>query len=205
MGRLLTGKRKLLSSGLVVVETHLGWTLMGKVPQVNTERVNLAMTVTSLFVKEAEIADLWRLDVLGIKDPMEKKSKQKIELKTKEHFKETVTFNQDNRYEEWLNEGIIEEVPPNEIALYGNSLPHLPVIKESSSATPIRPVFDASAKFQGHPSLNQCLRRGPNLIELIPDILVRFRVTIFGVTADIGKALLQKSVSEEDRDFLRFL
>ncbi|GBL98576.1 hypothetical protein AVEN_19648-1 [Araneus ventricosus] len=72
MGRLLTGKRKLLSSGLVAVETHLGWTLMRKVTQVNTERVNLAMIATSLFVKEAEIADLWRLDVLGIKDPMEK-------------------------------------------------------------------------------------------------------------------------------------
>ncbi|GBM32585.1 hypothetical protein AVEN_195547-1 [Araneus ventricosus] len=72
---------------------------MGKVPQVNTERANLAMTVTSLLVKEAEIADLWRLDVLGIKDPMEKKSKQEIDLKTKEHFKETVKFNQDNHYE----------------------------------------------------------------------------------------------------------
>ncbi|GBM20228.1 hypothetical protein AVEN_216649-1 [Araneus ventricosus] len=96
--RLLTGKRKLLASGLVAVETHLGWTLMGKVPKVNTERINLAMTVT-LFVKEAEIADLWILDVLGIKDPMEKESKQEIDLKTKEHFKETVEFNQDNRYE----------------------------------------------------------------------------------------------------------
>ncbi|GBM51632.1 hypothetical protein AVEN_43264-1 [Araneus ventricosus] len=71
---------------------------MGKVPQVNTERVNLARTVTSLFVKEAEIADLWRLDVLGIKDSMEKKSKQEIDLKTKERFKETVIFNQDNKY-----------------------------------------------------------------------------------------------------------
>ncbi|GBN01822.1 hypothetical protein AVEN_204960-1 [Araneus ventricosus] len=96
MGRLQTGKRKLLSSGLVAVETHFGWTLMGKVPQVNTERVNLA--VTSLFVKEAEIADLWRLDVLGIKDPMERKSKQEIDLKTTEHFKETVKFNQEYRY-----------------------------------------------------------------------------------------------------------
>ncbi|GBO35440.1 hypothetical protein AVEN_98825-1, partial [Araneus ventricosus] len=249
MRKLLTGKRKLLSSGLVAVETHLGWTLMGKVPQVSTERVNLAMTVTSLFVKEAEIADLWRLDVLGIKDPMEKKSKQERDLKTKEHFKETVIFNQDNRYEvclpwaddsfplpdnfnlakkrlevttekllsgnlydkyenvfqEWLDEGIIEEVPPNEVVLYGNYLPHRPVIKESSSTTPIRPVFDASAKLQGQPSLNQCLQCGPNLIELIPDILARFRVKKFGATADIRKAFLQISVSKEDRDYLRFL
>ncbi|GBN40527.1 hypothetical protein AVEN_120918-1 [Araneus ventricosus] len=229
MGKLLTGKRKLLSSGLVAVETHLGWTLMGKVPQVSTERVNLAMTVTSLFVKEAEIADLWRLDVLGIKDPMEKKSKQERDLKTKEHFKETVISNQDNRYEvclpsaddsfplpdnfklakkrleEWLDEGIIEEVPPNEVALYGNYLPHRPVIKEISSTNPIRPVFDASAKLQSHPSLNQCLQCGPNLIELIPDILARFRVKKFGDTADIRKAFLQMSVSKGDRDYLRFL
>ncbi|GBL89481.1 hypothetical protein AVEN_87825-1 [Araneus ventricosus] len=183
MGKLLTGKRKLLSSGLVAVETHLGWALMGKVPQVNTERVKLAMIVTSLFVNKTEIADLWRLDVLGIKDPIEKKSKQEINLKTKEHFKETLKFNQDNRYEvcvpwavdssllpdnfnlvkkrlevttekllsrnwydkyenvfqEWLDEGIIEEIPPNEVALYGNYVPHRPVIKENSSTSPIRP------------------------------------------------------------------
>ncbi|GBL72837.1 hypothetical protein AVEN_39305-1 [Araneus ventricosus] len=195
MGKLLTGKIKLLSSGLVAVETHLGWTLMGNVPQVSTERVNLAMTVTSLFVKEAEIADLWRLDVLGIKDPMEKKSKQERDLKTKEHFKET----------DWLDEGIIEEVPPNEVALYGNYLPHRPVIKESSNTTLIRPVFDASSKLQGHPSLNQCLQCGPNLIEPIPGILARFRVKKFGATADIRKAFLQISVSKEDRDYLRFL
>ncbi|GBO14256.1 hypothetical protein AVEN_177158-1 [Araneus ventricosus] len=149
MGKLRTGRRKLLSSGLVAVETHLGWTLMGKVPQVSTERVNLAMTVTSLFVNEAEIADLWRLDVLGIKDPMEKKSKQERDLKTKEHFKETMIFNQDNRYE--------------------------------------------------------CLQCGPNLIELIPDILARFRVKKFGATAGIRKAFLQISVSKEDRNYLRFL
>ncbi|GBL76207.1 hypothetical protein AVEN_234479-1 [Araneus ventricosus] len=181
MGRLLTGKRNLLSSGLVAVETHLGWTLMGRVPRVNTERVNLAMTVTSLFVKGAEISDLWRLDVIGIKDPMEKMSKHEIDLKTKEHFKETVKFNQDNRYEvclswiddssplpdnfnlakkrlnvtteklvsrnlydkyekvfqEWLDEGIIEEFLPKEVALCGNYLPYRPVIKESSSTTSI--------------------------------------------------------------------
>ncbi|GBM35228.1 hypothetical protein AVEN_175830-1 [Araneus ventricosus] len=99
MSRLLTDKRKLSSSGLVAVETHLEWTLMGKVPQVNTERVNLAVTVTLLFMKEAGISDLWKLDVIGIKDPMEKMSKHEIDLKTKEHFKEAVKFNQNNRYE----------------------------------------------------------------------------------------------------------
>ncbi|GBM93535.1 hypothetical protein AVEN_135872-1 [Araneus ventricosus] len=127
MGMLLTGKRKLLSSGLVAVETINGQSFT---------------------------------NVIGIKDSMEKMSKHDIDLKTKEHFKETEKFNQDNRYEvcfpwaddsyplpdnyilakkrlevttethrsrnlydkfekvfeEWLNEIIIEEVSSNEVA-----------------------------------------------------------------------------------------
>ncbi|GBM64652.1 hypothetical protein AVEN_91719-1 [Araneus ventricosus] len=45
----------------------------------------------------------------------------------------------------------------------------------------------------------------PNLIELIPDILLRFREKKIGVTADIRKAFLQISICKEDRYFLRFL
>ncbi|XP_055944433.1 uncharacterized protein LOC129975391 [Argiope bruennichi] len=88
---------------------------------------------------------------------------------------------------------------------YGNYLPHRAVIKLSSSTTPIRPVFDASARLANYPSLNQCLECGPNLIELIPNILLRFREGQLGVIADIRKAFLQISIRKEDRDFLRFL
>ncbi|XP_011700215.1 PREDICTED: uncharacterized protein LOC105457307, partial [Wasmannia auropunctata] len=91
-----------------------------------------------------------------------------------------------------------------EITLDGYYLPHRHVIKESST-TRIRPVFDASAAGNDGFSLNQCLETGPNLIELIPNILVRFRRHKIGVTADIRKAFLQISVSQEDRDVLRFL
>ncbi|GFX76877.1 uncharacterized protein TNCV_3279121 [Trichonephila clavipes] len=58
MRKMLTGRRKVLSSGLVAVETYLGWTLMGKVPQEEPSEENLAMTVLSLFVNEAEIFNL---------------------------------------------------------------------------------------------------------------------------------------------------
>ncbi|GFW48671.1 DUF1758 domain-containing protein [Trichonephila clavipes] len=176
---MLTSGRKVLSSGLVAVETYLGWTLMVKVPQEEPSEENLAMEVLSLFVKEAEISNLWKLDLIGINDPVEKKSN-------------------------WLAEGIIEEVPKNEVSCYVNCLPHRAVILLSSSPTPIRPVFDVLARLANYPYLNQCLACGPNLIELIPDIL-RFREREFGTIADIRKAFMQINIRKEDRVFLQFL
>ncbi|GFX69604.1 uncharacterized protein TNCV_1769731 [Trichonephila clavipes] len=79
------------------------------------------------------------------------------------------------------------------------------VIKLSRSTTLICPVFDASAKLANYLSLNQCLACGSNLIEPLPDILLRLREREFGVIADIRKAFLQINIREEDRDFLRFL
>ncbi|KFM77148.1 hypothetical protein X975_01493, partial [Stegodyphus mimosarum] len=196
MGRLLTGNRKILSSGLIAVETSFGWTLMGKVSAEEAFNESLAMAVTSVFINEAEVSSLWRLDLIGINDPIEKESKHEVD------FLETVTV---NNYCRWIDEGIIENVPTSEVNSYGNYLPHRPVLKASSSTTPVRPVFDASAKLTNHPSLNQCLQCGPNLIEFIRDVLLRFRKWRYGIIEDIRKAFLQISIRKEDRDFLRFL
>lgn len=107
-------------------------------------------------------------------------------------------------FKEWLDEGIIEEVRESG-SDSTHYLPYRPVIKESSLTTKIRPVFDASARERNKPSLNQCLEKGPNLIELIPSLLIRFRERRLGVVSDIRKAFLQISVNENDRNFLRFL
>ncbi|GBO02494.1 hypothetical protein AVEN_70403-1 [Araneus ventricosus] len=61
---------------------------------------------------------------------------------------------------------------------------------QRNSTTKIRPVFDASAKQKNGSSLNSCLEKGPNLVELIPCILNRFRLGTFGEIADIKKTFL---------------
>ncbi|XP_050505275.1 uncharacterized protein LOC126883662 [Diabrotica virgifera virgifera] len=108
-------------------------------------------------------------------------------------------------FNEWLNEGVIEIVNNPEENNCVHYLPHMLVIKNSSETTKIRRVFDASSHEQGRPSLNQCLEVGPNLIELIPSVLLRFRQQKIGVVSDIRKAFIQISVNSKDRDFLRFL
>ncbi|GFT91964.1 putative RNA-directed DNA polymerase from transposon X-element [Trichonephila clavipes] len=53
------------------------------------------------------------------------------------------------------------------------------------------------------PSLNYVLHKGPSLIELIPDILDRFRSYPIGLSAGIEKAFLQLAIAPEHREFLR--
>ncbi|GFT73260.1 putative RNA-directed DNA polymerase from transposon X-element [Trichonephila clavipes] len=91
-----------------------------------------------------------------------------------------------NEYEvvfrQWEDLQIIEEVPKTEVDNFGYYLPHRPVMKQASRTMKIRPVFDASARDKSQPSLNDCLNRGPNLIELIPDIIDRFRLYPIGLS-----------------------
>ncbi|GFW78467.1 integrase catalytic domain-containing protein [Trichonephila clavipes] len=88
----------------------------------------------------------------------------------------------------WLSGKIIEEVNDDK-ENFVHYLPHRPVIKENSTSK-IRPVFDASARTKGSPSLNDCLEKGPNFIEVIPTILNRFRKYKIGVISDIEKSFL---------------
>ncbi|UYV84235.1 hypothetical protein LAZ67_X001627 [Cordylochernes scorpioides] len=111
----------------------------------------------------------------------------------------------DRLFQEWLAEGVIEKVSPEDLNRKCHYLPHHPVVKADSNTTKIRPVFDASCKDKGNLSLNDCLASGPNVIQQIPAILLKFKEKAIGVIADIRKAFLQIEVKEEDRDYLRFL
>ena len=110
-------------------------------------------------------------------------------------------------FEGYEQEGIIEEVPEREM----NSpyptfyLPHRPVIREVSTTSKVRPVFDASAVSYNGISLNHCLESGPSLNPLLVEVLLRFRRWKVALTADITKAFLQINVRKEDRDVHRFL
>ena len=85
-------------------------------------------------------------------------------------------------------------------------LPHHAVIRQDREITKLRVVYDASAKCQGVPSLNNCLYSGSNFEQHILNILQRFRTHKIAVTADVEKAFfLMISISEKDRDALRFL
>ena len=112
----------------------------------------------------------------------------------------------DEIIQEQIRRGIVEVVDPTDIGSMGitHYLPHHAVIKEDKQTSKLRIVYDASARSNGL-SLNDCLYAGPTFGQNIMDILLRFRIHRVAVIADIEKAFLMVSVSEEDRDALRFL
>ena len=112
----------------------------------------------------------------------------------------------DDVIQDQLTKGIIEEAPPVQSSHRLHYLPHHHVISPSSTTTKLRIVYDGSAKTtKSKNSLNECLFRGPVILQDLAGILLRFRLQQVAITADIEKAFLQVSLHQMDRDTTRFL
>lgn len=70
-------------------------------------------------------------------------------------------------------------------------LPHHPVIKESSTTTKVRVVFDASCKTSSGISLNDALYAGPVVQQDLRSIVLRSRIRQVMVVADVEKMFRQ--------------
>jgi len=84
-------------------------------------------------------------------------------------------------------------------------LPHQAVMRPESATTKLRVVFDASAQTTLGTSLNDKLIVGPNLQKSLIDIMLRFRIYEYVVTADVAQMFRQILVDERNRSFQRIL
>ncbi|XP_063394006.1 uncharacterized protein LOC134679092 [Cydia fagiglandana] len=107
-----------------------------------------------------------------------------------------------NDYE---SRGHLEEVePPSTSEGHFYYIPHHGILRDSVT-TPLRVVFDASAKDAKETSLNATLLAGPKLQTNIFDLLTRFRWHAVVLTGDVKQMYRQILVPEEDAEFQRIL
>ncbi|CAG9103784.1 unnamed protein product [Plutella xylostella] len=108
----------------------------------------------------------------------------------------------EERMENMLKSGYAEPattLPTQDRTWY---LPHFAVCNPEKKK--IRLVHDAAAKSHGR-SLNDMLLTGPDLLQSLPGVVMRFRQHPYAVSADIKEMFMQIRIKECDRDALRFL
>jgi len=101
-----------------------------------------------------------------------------------------------------IREGHAEEVPVNDQPGKVWYIPHFSVRHKQKGK--LRVVMDASAKFNGI-SLNNMLLTGPDHMNSLVGILLRFRKKPVAITSDIQKMFYNFLVEPQHRDYLRFL
>ena len=82
-------------------------------------------------------------------------------------------------------------------------LPHHAVFKRSNPSK-CRVVFDCAAQYKGV-SLNDVILQGPNHLNSLAGVLIRFRKEPVAVVGDIKAMFHQCSVTHSDKRYLRFL
>ena len=107
--------------------------------------------------------------------------------------------------EDNINKGFASKIPDDEIQSISPVfyLPHHPVFNPRKPGK-LRVVYDCAAKYAGR-SLNDQLLRGPDFVNQLIGVLIRFRQHPIALMADIEAMFNQVRVSVPDRDYLRFL
>ncbi|XP_055630624.1 uncharacterized protein LOC129771224 [Toxorhynchites rutilus septentrionalis] len=100
--------------------------------------------------------------------------------------------------------GKLDELPSrqDQVVCY---LPHHPVLKESSSTTKLRVVFDGSAKTSKNFSLNEALLTGPVIQDDLLVLMLRFRKHAVALVADVEKMYRQIKIHPTDASLQRIL
>ena len=108
--------------------------------------------------------------------------------------------------EGYVADGHARKLLPEEIRVQTEKrwfLPHHAVVNPNKPGK-VRVVFDAAAKHRGT-SLNDKLVTGPDLLQSLPGVLLRFREGLIAVTADIKQMYHQVRIREEDQPASSFL
>ena len=112
----------------------------------------------------------------------------------------------DTIIQDQLVKWVIEKVDMFKVDGIKQYISHQVVITPQKATTKLRIVYDATARSNMvNKGLNECLYRGPVLLQSLCGILLRFRLYEIGIVSDIVKAFLQVGLQKSERDVTRFV
>ena len=113
----------------------------------------------------------------------------------------------DDQVKDMVDRGVARKLSKDELANYKGPIhyiSHHEVLKPDSKSTPVRIVFNSSANYMGH-VLNQYWAKGPDLLNNLLGILVRFRENETALMGDIKKMYHTVKTTTLDQHTHRFL
>ena len=113
----------------------------------------------------------------------------------------------DNQIKDMVERNVASKLSREDVMRYEGPvhyIPHHEVLKPESKTTPLRIVFNSSASFMRH-VLNDYWAKGPNILNDLLSVLLRFRQDSVAVAGDISKMYNAVRMAEPDQHVHRFL
>ncbi|XP_045784625.1 uncharacterized protein LOC123880521, partial [Maniola jurtina] len=146
---------------------------------------------------------LWRTEDVTLPENYENSLKRLFNIEKKIDRDPKLKQKYTDQMEALISKGYAEPAPKQKTAGKTWYLPHFAVINPMKPEK-LRVVHDAAAKTKGV-ALNDMLLKGPDLLQSLPGVVMRFRQHMIAVTADIKEMFMQVKLRTEDRDALRYL
>ncbi|XP_033098549.1 uncharacterized protein LOC117102405 [Anneissia japonica] len=111
----------------------------------------------------------------------------------------------DRQMEEMVTMGFARKLEESEVNNYPvHYIPHHSVVRPDSKTTPVRIVFNSSNRYEGE-AINDYWVKGPDLLNNLLGVLLRFRENEVALCADISKMYHRVAIPERDQHVHRYL
>ncbi|XP_028042582.1 uncharacterized protein LOC114252282, partial [Bombyx mandarina] len=150
-----------------------------------------------------ETALLWKTDNVSLPDNYNNSLKRLINIENKLDRNPELKQKYTEQMEALVAKGYAEPAPKTKTENRTWYLPHFAVLNPLKPEK-LRVVHDTAARRRGV-ALNDMLLKGPDLLQSLPGVIMRFRQHNITVTADIKEMFIQVKLRPEDRDALRYL
>ncbi|GFX63926.1 DUF1758 domain-containing protein [Trichonephila clavipes] len=185
-----------IPASIELADSNFHMPVTGTLPQ-SQQQANCLISEPSLDITVKKFFELESLP-----DDSKEITKSEEEIYCEEHFVSTYKRDKTGRF---IVRPYGEEIKNETLDKINYYIPHHSVYKPEKTSTPLRVVFDASAKTTSGFSLNSILLNGGIIQQDLFSIVSRFRKHEYAFSADIKKMYRQILVDPNQRDLQRIM